>query len=68
MSDIVKNQHYIPESVLQHFSSKGRVYEVLLDEVKGPYQVPYRNSMSERFTYEHPNLPTNQLEKFFDGL
>lgn len=65
LSDIVKNQHYIPQSVLKHFASNEKVFEVLVEEKKGPYQSHYRNSMSERFTYEHPQLARNQLEKFF---
>lgn len=68
MSDDVKNQHYIPESVLKHFSSDERVYEVLVEGNKDPYVLKYRNSMSERYTYEHPELPHNQLEKFFQSI
>lgn len=68
MSDIVKNQHYIPQSVLKHFASNEKVHEVLLEENRGPYPTNYRNSMSERFTYEHSYLPRNQLEKFFQEV
>ncbi|MHA6482908.1 DUF4238 domain-containing protein [Paenibacillus sp. strain BS8-2] len=66
MSDIVKNQHYIPQSVLKHFAFDGSVYEALVEEKKGPYQTPYNRSMSERYTYEHPYLAQNKLEKFLD--
>jgi phosphatidylserine/phosphatidylglycerophosphate/cardiolipin synthase-like enzyme len=68
VSDIVKNQHYIPQSVLKHFSSNEKVYEALVGEKKDPYPTHFRNSMSERFTYEHPNLALNQLEKFFQDV
>jgi len=68
LSDIVKNQHYIPQSVLKHFAFNEKVFEVLLEENKGPYPTHYRNSMSERFTYEHPDLALNQLEKFFQEV
>ncbi|MFD2614158.1 DUF4238 domain-containing protein [Paenibacillus gansuensis] len=68
MSDIVKNQHYIPQSVLKHFAFDGRVYEALVEEKKEPYQTPYNRSMSERYTYEHPYLTQNKLEKFFQDI
>lgn len=68
LSDTVKNQHYIPQSVLKHFSSNEKVFEALVDKNKEPYQTHYRNSMSERFAYEHPYLAQNQLEKFFQEV
>jgi hypothetical protein len=68
LSDLVINQHYIPQSVLKLFSSNEKVFEALVDEKKEPYPTHYRNSMSERFTYEHPNLARNQLEKFFQEV
>lgn len=68
MSNIVKNQHYIPQSVLMHFSKKGMVYECLLNKSKESFKTNYRNSMSERFTYEHPALEENELEKFFQTI
>ncbi|QQZ61172.1 DUF4238 domain-containing protein [Paenibacillus sonchi] len=68
MGEIVKNQHYIPQNVLKHFADKGRVSEVLVEKNADPYQIPYRNSMSERFTYEHSQLATNAIENFFQKI
>ncbi|WP_438445896.1 DUF4238 domain-containing protein [Gorillibacterium sp. sgz5001074] len=68
MSELVKNQHYIPRSVLKHFSSGEMLYEYLVNGNKEPYKTNYRNSMTERFTYEHPELEQNRLEKHFQSL
>lgn len=68
LSNVVKNQHYIPQSVLIHFAVNDKVYETLVVEKKEPYQVPCRNSMSERFTYEHPYFEQKKLEKFFQEV
>jgi hypothetical protein len=63
-----KNQHYIPQSVLANFSNnKQQVYEALVFEKK-LYPTKYRNSMSQRNTYEHPRLIKNNLEKEFGKI
>ncbi|EGL19829.1 MULTISPECIES: DUF4238 domain-containing protein [unclassified Paenibacillus] len=68
MSNITKNQHYIPQSILSNFANnKGKVFEILLKNMN-IYSVSYRQSMSERFTYEHPYLEDNYLEKKFGTL
>jgi len=62
---IVKNQHYISQCILRHFANEnGQVYEALVDE-KRVYPTNYRNAMSERWTYEHPDLEKNNLERYF---
>lgn len=68
MSSITKNQHYIPQSMLANFAnSKGKVFEILLKH-KNIYSISYRQSMSERFTYEHPDLEDNFLENEFGKI
>lgn len=65
---ITINQHYIPQCVLKHFSNeKNQVIEALVDK-KRMYIANYRNSMSERYTYEHPKLDKNRLERYFDRI
>jgi len=52
----VTNQHYISQCLLKYFAnSKGQVYEVMV-EARKVYLTNYKNSMVERFTYEHPEL------------
>lgn len=67
MSDFVVNQHYIPQCVLEQFSMRDQVREVLLKTMR-IYPNNYRNSMSERLVYEHSSLETNALEKYFSSL
>ncbi|WP_110494958.1 DUF4238 domain-containing protein [Bacillus mycoides] len=68
LSEHVINQHYIPQCVLKHFSnSKNQVVEALVD-LKRIYKTNYRQSMSERYTYEHPALEKNKLEKYFSKI
>ncbi|ALA41829.1 hypothetical protein ABE82_10005 [Paenibacillus peoriae] len=68
MNTITKNQHYIPQSILTNFAnSKGKVFEILLKH-KNIYSISYRQSMSERFTYEHPDLEDNFLENEFGKI
>jgi uncharacterized protein YchJ len=63
-----KNQHYIPESLLINFANeKEQVYEALVDKNK-IYQTNISQSMSQRDTYEHPNLEINYLEKEFGKI
>ncbi|MGG1654406.1 DUF4238 domain-containing protein [Paenibacillus sp. NRS-1783] len=69
MGGLVKNQHYIPQCVLARFSNeKSQVYEVLVDSERPPYITKCKNSMVERFTYEHPDIEKNQLEKYFSRI
>ncbi|MFN0221498.1 MULTISPECIES: DUF4238 domain-containing protein [Paenibacillus] len=67
MAETVKNQHYVPQCVLCHFSNDKQVYETLV-EGKKIYKTNYNRSMSERYTYEHPLLEQNKLEKFFGDV
>ena len=52
---IIKNQHYVPQCVLEYFSDNNQVIEALVEK-KRIYKTNYRNSMSERLVYEHPEL------------
>ena len=69
MSDqFVTNQHYIPQCLLKYFAnSKDQVYEAMVEAGK-VYPTNYRNSMVERFTYEHPELEKNKVEKYFHKI
>lgn len=68
MSDIVKNQHYIPRCILKNFSNKKhQVFEALVEEGKH-YITNYSASMVEKYTYEHPQLKQNFLEKEFQKV
>lgn len=69
MEAIVKNQHYIPQCILNRFSNdKNQVYEVLVDTKKPPYMTKCKNSMVERYTYEHPEIEKNRIEKYFSRI
>lgn len=64
----VKNQHYIPQCLLKQFAnSKSQVFETLV-ETKKIYPTNYSNSMVERFTYEHPELERNRIERYFQKI
>ncbi|MBT2584252.1 DUF4238 domain-containing protein [Planococcus sp. ISL-109] len=68
MNQLVKNQHYIPRCVLKHFSNeKKQVFEASLS-AKKVYPTNYSQSMSQRYTYEHPNLEVNKIEGFFSKI
>lgn len=65
MSDLTINQHYISECILGNFSNKNnQVYECLVNKGK-IYLTNIRNSMMNRYTYEHPYFETNRIEKWF---
>ncbi|EMS73511.1 DUF4238 domain-containing protein [Ruminiclostridium cellobioparum] len=64
----VKNQHYIAQCLLKFFAnSKDQVFEALVESGK-VYSTNYKNSMVERFTYEHPALERNIVEKYFHKI
>lgn len=68
MSNDVKNQHYIPQSILTNFANeKNQIIEALVDKGKS-YPTNFRHSMSQRDTYEHPHLERNTLEKYFGEI
>lgn len=63
-----KNQHYISQCLLRNFANDdNKVYEILIDTRK-IYHTNYKNSMVERFTYEHPILKKNSIEKLFQNI
>jgi len=63
--NIVKNQHYIPESLLRNFTdSNEKIIEVFL-KTRKIYPTSPSNSMSEKFVYEHDKLEKNTVEKYF---
>ena len=65
---VVINQHYITQCILANFANNGsQVYEALVDEKK-VYPTNYRNSMCERYTYEHSIIEVNSLEKYFGRI
>lgn len=64
---ITKNQHYIPQSLLKHFSDNGSLFEVLTLEKK-IFPTRIDKTMCENYTYEHDQLPVNTVEKFFSRI
>lgn len=69
MSELItKKQHYVPQSLLWHFTnSDEKLFEVLLREKK-IYPTNIANSMCETFTYEHEKLPVNTIEKYLSKI
>ena len=64
----VKNQHYIPQSLLNYFAnSKSQIFECLVEQKK-VYQTNLSNSMSEKFAYEHPMIEKNTVERYFHKI
>jgi hypothetical protein len=62
---VTKKQHYIPQSLLSHFSNEdGQLFEMLAQD-KRVFQTNIGNTMCENYTYEHDKLPVNTIEKFF---
>ena len=66
-NQVTKNQHYIPQSLLKHFSNNGSLFEVLTFE-KNIFPTTIRKTMCENYTYEHDQLPVNTVEKFFSRI
>lgn len=66
-SQITKNQHYIPEALLWHFTdANGKLMEVLLGPSNNKiYPTNPSSSMCEKFAYENENLKVNTVEKYF---
>ncbi|MDQ5938496.1 MAG: hypothetical protein QG642_186 [Patescibacteria group bacterium] len=63
--NIVKRQHYIPETLLGNFvNSDKKLIEVLLHSKK-IYPTSPGNSMCETFVYEHDTLKKNTIENYF---
>lgn len=63
--NIIKNQHYISEALLWHFTnSNGKFFEVRLNNKK-IYPTNPKNSMCAKFIYEDDNLKVNTVEKYF---
>lgn len=68
MGEIVVNQHYIPQCVLNHFcNEKQQIFECLVNSKK-VYPTNIKNSMVERDTYEHPYFEPNRIEKWFSRI
>lgn len=64
---VTKTQHYIPQSLLTHFSNGGSLFEALAQSKK-IFPTSIGNTMCENYTYEHDQLPTNTVEKFFSKI
>jgi hypothetical protein len=68
MTNITKNQHYVPVCVLKHFSDeKGKMFEIFLPQKK-IYKRDILESMSESYIYEHPSLTKNIIENTFASI
>lgn len=65
---VVKNQHYIPQSLLRHFADpKEKLFEAFLMQKK-IFPTTVANTMSETYTYEYDKLPVNTIENFFSRI
>lgn len=63
--DIIKNQHYIPRSLLHYFiNPEGKFFESLIAN-KEIYATSPEKSMCAKFIYEDDNLKINTVEKYF---
>ncbi len=63
--NITKNQHYVSQGVLKHFSDgQNKIFE-LFTEKKLVSKKRIDNTMSQNFVYEHPRIETNTIEKIF---
>ena len=68
MGNITKNQHYIAECLLQHFTNNDKkLFELLLSN-KTIYPTSISASMSMNYTYEHQQLSINTIEKYFSKI
>lgn len=66
---IVKNQHYIPQSLLIHFAdSNEKLFEAFLSHDKKVFPTNVGNTMCETYTYEHDKLPINTIENYFSKI
>lgn len=62
-----KKQHYIPQSILKHFSLDGKsIYECIIDwSPPKLFKTNIRNAMCQNNIYEHMLLEKNGVENFF---
>jgi hypothetical protein len=68
MSNKTINQHYIPKCVLYNFSNKKQqLYECYLIKKK-IYKTNIKSSMMDRYTYEHPYIEINRIERWFSVI
>jgi len=64
--NVTKRQHYIPCSVLKHFTYDGTyAYEGQIKGKRKYYKANIRNSMCAKNIYEHSLLKTNTVENYF---
>ncbi len=65
---VVKNQHYIPQSLLRHFADdQEKLFEVFLQQNK-IFPTTIADTMSETYAYEYDKLPINTIENFFSKI
>lgn len=66
--EVKEVQHYVSQGILRFFSeNKKAVYEYNYDNGK-VYPTSIHDTMSEKYTYEHPLLKVNALEDAFGQL
>ncbi len=64
-----KNQHLIPEGLLEKFAVNHQVYEAFFSGDNSKiYKTNVGNSMCERFAYEHNELKKNVIENYFGKI
>ncbi len=63
--NITKNQHYVSQGVLKHFSDeKNKIFELFIEKELISKKC-IDNTMSQKFVYEHPRIKTNTVENIF---
>ena len=63
-----KKQHYISQGLLRLFSNDGKhIYECMIPQHK-VYRARISDAMEENYTYEHPLLEDNALERAFAAI
>ncbi len=70
MKPVVRNQHYIPQTVLRHFAdAEEKLFEtIFLGDEKKIFPTNVESTMSENFTYEHNDLKQNVVEDYFAAI
>lgn len=62
---VTKNQHYVSEGILKHFSdSNNKIYEMFIEK-KCISKKSISSVMSQNYVYEHPLIQKNAIEDAF---
>ena len=62
---VTKNQHYVSEGILKHFSdSNNKIYEMFIEKKSVSKKIT-SSVMSQNYLYEHPLIQKNTIEDAF---